>query len=122
MIDWRLTPLVRETLVKFAGEVRAEFERVGLGRVNIHPWLAEEDGGWAERMNDVYHHMGTARMHTDPRRGVVDADCRVHGVANLYVASSAVFPTGGHSNPTFTLLLLCFRLADRLKRGGGPAH
>lgn len=115
VIDWRLTPLVRQTLVAFAGEVRAEFERVGLGRVNLHPWVLAEDGQWAERIHDVYHHIGTTRMHTDARHGVVDADCRVHGVDNLYLASSAVFPTGGHSNPTFTLLLLCFRLADRLK-------
>lgn len=115
VVDWRLTPLVRQTLAAFAEEVSAEFARVGLGRVAPYPWVWQEDGPWAEQMHDVYHHIGTARMHTDPRRGVVDADCRVHGVDNLYLASSAVFPTGGHSNPTFTLLLLCFRLADRLK-------
>jgi choline dehydrogenase-like flavoprotein len=54
-------------------------------------------------------------MHADPRHGVVDADCRVHGIDNLYLASSSVFPTSGHSNPTFTILSLCFRLADKLK-------
>ena len=83
--------------------------------MDLHPWLLAEDDRWSEVIRDVYHHMGTTRMHTDPARGVVDADCQVHGIGNLYLASSSVFPTGGHSNPTFTLLLLCFRLADRLK-------
>ena len=61
------------------------------------------------------HHMGTARMHGDPRRGVVDANSRVHGVGNLYVAGSAVFPTYGASNPTLNLIALVLRLADHLK-------
>ena len=60
--------------------------------------------------------MGTTRMSNDPRMGVVDRDCRVHGVQNLFVAGSAVFPTSGWSNPTLTLLALGFRLADRLRR------
>ena len=61
------------------------------------------------------HHMGTTRMHRDPRHGVVDADCRVHGLANLFVAGSSVFPTGGYVNPTLTLVALALRLADHLK-------
>ena len=54
-------------------------------------------------------------MAADPRFGVVDADCRVYGVENLYVAGSSVFPTGGHANPTFTIVALALRLADHLK-------
>ncbi|MEQ8717548.1 MAG: GMC family oxidoreductase [Acidimicrobiales bacterium] len=61
-----------------------------------------------------YHHMGTTRMHPDPARGVVDADCRVHDLDNLYVAGSSVFPTSGVTNPTFTLVALALRLADHL--------
>ncbi|WP_419252755.1 FAD-dependent oxidoreductase [Caulobacter sp. ErkDOM-YI] len=61
------------------------------------------------------HHMGTTRMHADPKHGVVDADCRVHDTANLYVAGSSVFPTSGIANPTLTLLALTLRLADHLK-------
>ena len=45
------------------------------------------------------HHLGTTRMSADPKQGVVDADSKVHGVANLYVAGSSVFPTYGSSNP-----------------------
>jgi choline dehydrogenase-like flavoprotein len=60
--------------------------------------------------------MGTTRMHPDPKQGVVDADCRVHGVSNLYVAGSSVFPTGGYSNPTLTIVALALRLADHLRQ------
>jgi choline dehydrogenase-like flavoprotein len=69
-----------------------------------------------------FHHMGTARMAPSPRDGVVDANSRVHSVANLYVAGSAVFPTSGYANPTLTIVALAIRLADHLKtRLGVPA-
>jgi choline dehydrogenase-like flavoprotein len=58
--------------------------------------------------------MGTTRMHDDPKLGVVDHNCRVHGLDNLYVAGSSVFPTSGAANPTLTLLALTLRLADHL--------
>ncbi len=61
------------------------------------------------------HHMGTTRMHADPKRGVVDADLRLHEAGNLYVAGSSVFPTSGIANPTLTILALVMRLADHLK-------
>lgn len=61
------------------------------------------------------HHMGTTRMHADPRQGVVDPDLRLHEARNLYVAGSSVFPTSGIANPTLTLLALTIRLADHLK-------
>jgi choline dehydrogenase-like flavoprotein len=60
--------------------------------------------------------MGTTRMDADPKRGVVDENCRVHGVENLYVAGCSVFPTGGTFNPTFTIVALALRLADHLKQ------
>jgi choline dehydrogenase-like flavoprotein len=62
----------------------------------------------------AHHPMGATRMHTDPRFGVVDADCQVHGVANLFVAGTSVLPTGGSANPTLTALALALRLADHL--------
>jgi len=64
------------------------------------------------------HHMGTTRMHRDPAKGVVDANSRVHGVGNLYVAGSSIFPTSGIGNPTLTLLAMTMRLADHLKTKG----
>ena len=55
-------------------------------------------------------------MHSDPRQGVVDADCKVHDMANLFVAGSSVFPTYGYANPKLTIVALTLRLADHLKR------
>lgn len=69
---------------------------------------------WRTRIIGGPHHIGTTRMSADPHLGVVDGDCRVHTVDNLYVAGSSVFPTGGHANPTQTLIALALRVADRL--------
>ena len=86
----------------------------GRGAVALDDWLSDPRADWRPHLNDHYHHIGTTRMDPDPRRGVVDTDCRVHGVRNLYIASSSVFPTGGFSNPTLTILALAMRLADHL--------
>jgi len=79
----------------------------------------EEDRCRSYRTKYGSHHMGATRMHDDPRRGVVDRDCRVHGVSNLYVAGSSVFPTAGSTNPTLTIIALAIRLADHLRAQPG---
>ena len=71
---------------------------------------------WSENMDWGNHHLGTTRMHDDPKQGVVNADGRVHGAGNLYVAGSSVFPTYSASNPTLNLIALTLRLADHLKK------
>ncbi|MGH7999336.1 MAG: GMC family oxidoreductase, partial [Brasilonema sp.] len=63
----------------------------------------------------THHHMGTTRMHDDPKQGVVDANCQLHGVSNFFIAGSSVFPTGGYANPTLTIVALAIRLADHVK-------
>lgn len=66
------------------------------------------------RIRGGSHHMGTTRMSNNPAEGVVDRDCGVHGVSNLYVAGSSVFPTGGMANPTFTIVALALRMAEHI--------
>lgn len=90
----------------------------GFGRLISDPEALTHLQGYAKV---GCHHMGGTRMHGDPRQGVVDADARVHGIANLYVAGSSLFPTGGAANPTFTLVALALRLADHLNRRIGGA-
>ncbi len=68
-----------------------------------------------------HHHIGTTRMDADPARGVVDPDGRVHGVRNLWVTGSSVFPTGGWINPTLTIVAVAIRLADHLRAEIGAA-
>ena len=77
--------------------------------------MGKEADPWPTSVRGARHHMGTTRMHADPHRGVVDADCRVHGIANLYVAGSSVFPTSGAANPTLTIVALALRLAGHLQ-------
>jgi choline dehydrogenase-like flavoprotein len=86
----------------------------------IH-WLEsfEPGSGWEDNVSDIYHLMGGTRMAAEPGQGVVDAQLRVHGLDNLFVASCSVFPTGGSSNPTLTLMQLTLRLADRLRSMSG---
>lgn len=64
----------------------------------------------------TYHEVGLARMGRDRMAGVVDADARVHGLANVHVAGSAVFPTSSHANPTFMIVCQALRLAGHLQR------
>jgi choline dehydrogenase-like flavoprotein len=79
------------------------------------PLLADADDPWPIS-RDASHHMGTTRMGNDPSTSIVDRDCRIHGIANLYVAGSSVFPTSGSANPTLTIVALSLRLANHLSR------
>jgi choline dehydrogenase-like flavoprotein len=75
-------------------------------------------------LKGCWHHMGTTRMHADPRQGVVDAQCRVHGIENLFIAGSSVFPTCGADMPTITIVALALRLAEHIKtlHAASPTH
>lgn len=88
-----------------------EIERAGLGHFQIY----SNEGLPVLDTPGTSHHMGTTRMHNDPKQGVVDENCQVYGVSNLFIASSSVFPTGGYANPTLTIVALAIRLADRIK-------
>jgi choline dehydrogenase-like flavoprotein len=113
--DWRLGQLERRTAARFINYIGAEFARLGIGRCQIEPWLQNDRIPMSEALSETYHYIGTTRMADDPRKGVVDKDCAVHGMNNLYVAGSSVFPTAGQANPTLTIVALALRLADRLK-------
>jgi choline dehydrogenase-like flavoprotein len=115
-LHWRIGELERRTLCEYIRTVASEFERLGLGSFDLKQVAFLDDSvSWIRMAHDSAHHMGTTRMHESPQQGVVDPDCRVHGVDNLYIGSSAVFPTSARSNPTLTILALCLRMADRLK-------
>jgi len=113
-IGWRITDLDLASLEKSYALLSRELASTGTGRLDYDRAKLTYK---AQRHGIVGgHHIGTTRMSDDPRQGVVDADCRVHGVGNLYVASASVFPTSGQANPTLTLLALTFRLAEQLGR------
>jgi choline dehydrogenase-like flavoprotein len=68
------------------------------------------------KTSSTTHFMGATRMHDDPTKGVVDSQCRVHGVDNLLISGSSVFPTGGYANPTLSIVAMSIRVADQIKR------
>jgi choline dehydrogenase-like flavoprotein len=116
-LDWRLTTSEHHSVRRSLEILGAELGRVGLGRIRII--LDDDDRVWPDDLAGGWHHMGTTRMSDDPARGVVDRDGRVHGIHNLFVAGSSVFPTAGSATPTMTIVALALRLADHLK--GLPA-
>ena len=97
-----------QTLAKTLGR---ELGQNGIGRLNT----SYKTGDHKEKMLYGWHHMGTTRMSASPEDGVVDKNCQVFGVSNLYIAGSSVFSTSSYANPTFNLVALALRLADYLK-------
>jgi choline dehydrogenase-like flavoprotein len=119
VLDWRLGDADRRSVRVLAETVSSELYRVGAGRLRRAPWLragAPDDDTWPDDLTGASHPMGTTRMAVDPGRGVTDANARVHGMENLYLAGSSLFPTASRANPTLTLLALALRLADHLAR------
>ncbi len=113
-LDWQTTSLDRRTPTRSRYLIGQEFARTGLGQLQPRP--EDDDSIWPpEPLQGLRgHHMGTTRMHPDPRQGVVDEQCRVHGISNLFIAGSSVFPTSGAGTPTITIVALALRLADHL--------
>nr|WP_294565253.1 GMC family oxidoreductase [uncultured Rhodopila sp.] len=112
-LDWRLTELDIRTYRAAADIFAAELARLELGRVQLDPWLRPGVNVTPEVWG-MAHHLGTTRMAEDPRNGVVDRDCKVHGIDNLYVAGGSVFPAGGWAFPTLTIIALALRLTDHV--------
>ncbi len=116
-LDWRLTEMDYRTFHAAAKRFAMALARRELGRIRIVEWVYDprapvptvgEDGGGGN------HHMCTTRMAAAPEEGVVDRNCRVFGIDNLYIGGSSVFATSGHANPTYTIVQLALRLADHL--------
>jgi choline dehydrogenase-like flavoprotein len=110
-LDWQLSRLDRESVVSTLRLLGAAVGAAGLGRLRV---VIGEDGDWPSDLAGGWHQMGTTRMSDDPRHGVVDGQCQVHGVSNLFIAGSSVFPTAGSGTPTMTLVALALRLARHL--------
>jgi choline dehydrogenase-like flavoprotein len=99
----------KESVKKAEAIFAQDFAAAELGRIKLEALEQQEV------LMSTHHNMGTTRMSDDPKSGVVDVNCKVHGISNLFVAGSSVFPTGGIANPTLTIVALATRLADHLK-------
>jgi choline dehydrogenase-like flavoprotein len=115
-IDWRYTPQDVKTVQRALALLAEDIASSGVGTFEYSPDEVEQEmtryGAYGG------HHIGTTRMGLDPRTSVVNPDCRVHSVDNLYIASSAVFPTSSQANPTLTIVAMALRLGAHLKAGG----
>lgn len=111
LVRHRCTERDRRSLLVLHEALADDFARAGVGRLEsdlaaADPWPIDQDAS---------HHMGTTRMGIDPKTSVVDANGRVHAVANVYLAGASLFPTSGCANPTFTIVALSIRLARHLR-------
>ena len=113
-VAWRLSELVQRTFDRTFALLGEELRASGVAQIELDAPL--EGRAWPATLEGTWHHMGTTRMHDSPREGVVDRDCKVFGIDNLFVAGSSVFPTVGANFPTITIAALALRLADHLAR------
>jgi choline dehydrogenase-like flavoprotein len=111
-VDWRMSAVDLRTVRLSLAALAEDFSASGCAELRYDSAeildVMQRDGAYGG------HHIGTARMSVSPRDGVVDETCRVHGVRNLYVAGSAVFPTSSQANPTLTIVAMAVRLAAQL--------
>lgn len=114
-VDWRYTAQDVKTVASSFELLRDGLAEQQIGRLDFA--AGENDIETVVRRDGAYggHHIGTARMAASPGSGVVDKNCKVFGVNNLYVAGSAVFPTSGQANPTLTIVSMALRLAAHLQ-------
>ncbi|MCK0209627.1 GMC family oxidoreductase [Starkeya koreensis] len=110
-LDWQINEHDIDSFRRGQEYLVNEFSALGYGRAEIEeitPELVKS------RVSGHYHHIGTTRMSDTPADGVVNGDCRVHNVANLYIGGSSTFPTAGYSGPTMMIIGFSLRLADRI--------
>jgi choline dehydrogenase-like flavoprotein len=112
-IDWRIDDLERTTLLRITELARDAIIEAGMPAPVLADWVNTRRIDDAVII-DMAHTVGTTRMSRDPRFGVVDANCKIHGLENLYVSGGSVFPTAGHTNPTLMFVAFAIRLADHL--------
>lgn len=108
-VDWRLGDLERRTAESMVAALDEWFRAWGIGPAVLEPSMSGE--GWRRSFADNQHHAGTTRMSGSPSEGVVDAECRVWGTDNVWVAGGGVFPTSSYANPTLTMVAVGLRVA-----------
>jgi len=115
-LNWELTALDKKSVRRIFYILGRQMAIAGLGRMKLKDYLRDEkDDAFPDSTSGGWHHMGTTRMSDNPKNGVVDSNCQVHGINNLYVAGSGCYVTSAAPNPTLTLVALSIRLSDFVK-------
>lgn len=115
-IELRFSADDAESVVRTHDEMATRLAAAGIARIQHGLPECERAAAVLAQASDGFHQIGTARMADDPGEGVVDRDARVHGMANLFLAGSAILPSSGQANPTLLAVALAARLADHLTR------
>lgn len=117
ILHWELTPFEKRSTRTIYELIGQQVGAAGVARLQLMDHLQDpNDHSWPDFTSGGWHHMGTTRMSDDPRTGVVDANCKIHGIANLFVAGGSCFVTAAAPNPTLTITALSLRLSDHLKK------
>lgn len=111
VLDWRVNGYEFQCLERIAEILALKLGRLNLGRGQRLIVNTPEE---QQRAGYQSHQMGTTRMADRPQEGVVDRDCRVFSLENLYAAGGSIFPAYGFANPTVTIVALAVRLAHHL--------
>lgn len=115
VLHWRKSAADRAGVTRAVMALAEGFAAAGIGRLRLLDWVLDDRRPIpVDRVMASWHHMGGTRMGNSPADSVVDAQLRVHGLGNLHLAGSSVFPSGGYANPTLTIVQLSLRLADHL--------
>jgi choline dehydrogenase-like flavoprotein len=115
-LHWALSPIDKKTVYAINKLLGQQMGAMGLGRVKLADYLTDKDDNLPDYTSGGWHHIGTTRMSDNPKTGVVDANCKVHGIDNLHIAGASCYPTGGAVNPTLTCVAISLRLSDHLKK------
>jgi len=117
VLHWQLSALDRYSIRKIYEIIGQAVGAAGVGRIKMMEYLHDAtDLNWPSLTGGGWHHMGTTRMTDDSKRGVVDRNCKIHSLTNLFIAGASCFATAGAVNPTLTLVALTLRLSDHLKQ------
>jgi choline dehydrogenase-like flavoprotein len=113
-IDLRFSPADVDGIIRAHEHWDSYLRKLRVGRLEyLHGDLSEAVD---LRLGGGFHQSGTTRMSLSTSGGVVDKDLAVHGVPNLFLASSSTFVTSGQANSTFMVVVFAIRLADHLAR------
>jgi len=115
-LRWEITSFEKRSIKKMVELIGREVGVSDIGRIKLMESLHDGNNqNWIENRYPGCHHMGTTRMSNNPKNGVVDLNCKIHSLNNLFVAGSSCFTTSGSANPTLTLIALSLRLSNYVK-------
>ncbi|MRI02115.1 hypothetical protein GH721_16340 [Kriegella sp. EG-1] len=113
-LKWSISDVTIKTIRKMALITAKEMQNSDIAHVKLKDWITNKNLNFANQLTDTYHQAGGLKMSNYRKNGVVNENCMVYGVENLYIASSAVFPSSSFSNPTMTIIALAIRISEKI--------